>query len=63
MIGGHDQEMEGYGMKDLWFLMERGIKPDLEKSWTKDLRPLLGVVVPYDAASKKVVDVLSFLQA
>ncbi|MFH0904437.1 MAG: nucleotidyl transferase AbiEii/AbiGii toxin family protein, partial [Methanobacteriota archaeon] len=70
---------------DLWFLMERGIKPDLElinsklslydktfsrdemnkriaeleKSWTKDLRPLLGTVVPYDAAAKKVVDGLS----
>jgi len=70
---------------DLWFLMERGIKPDLElinsklslnnktysqeemdkriaeleKSWTKDLKPLLGAVVPYDAAAKKVADGLS----
>ncbi len=70
---------------DLWFLMERGIKPDLglinsklslydktysqeemnkriaelEKSWTKDLKPLLGVIVPYEAAAKRVVDGLS----
>jgi len=70
---------------DLWFLMERGIKPDLElinsklslydktysqeemnkriaeleKSWTKDLKPLLGAVVPYNAAAKRVVDGLS----
>ncbi|MDD5616992.1 MAG: nucleotidyl transferase AbiEii/AbiGii toxin family protein [Candidatus Methanoperedens sp.] len=70
---------------DLWFLMERGIKPDLElinsklslynktysqeemnkriaeleKSWTKDLKPLLGAVVPYAAAAKRVVDGLS----
>lgn len=70
---------------DLWFLMEKGVKPDLvlinsklslydktysqeemnkriaelEKSWTKDLKPLLGAVVPYDAAAKRVVDVLS----
>lgn len=67
---------------DLWFLLERGIKPDielinsklalynktysreemseriaeLEKSRTKDLRPLLGAVVPYDAAAKRVID-------
>ncbi len=67
---------------DLWFLMERGIEPDLElinsklalydktfsweeitervaeleKSWTKDLRPLLNVVVPYEVAAKRVVD-------
>jgi predicted nucleotidyltransferase component of viral defense system len=67
---------------DLWFLLERGVKPDielinsklalydktyskeemseriaeLEKSWTKDLRPLLGAVVPYDAAADRVVD-------
>lgn len=32
---------------------------ELEKSWTKDLRPLLGAVVPYDAAAKRVVDGLS----
>lgn len=70
---------------DVWFLMERGIKPDLElinsklslynktysqeemnkriveleKSWTKDLKPLLGAVVPYSAAAKRVVDGLS----
>ncbi len=70
---------------DLWFLMEKGVKPDLvlinsklslydktysqeemnkriaelEKSWTKDLKPLLGAVVPYDAAAKRVVDGLS----
>ena len=73
---------------DLWFLMERGIKPDLElintklslydktysweemdkriaeleKSWTKNLKPLLGTVVPYDAAAKRVIDRLFFLQ-
>lgn len=70
---------------DLWFLMERGIKSDLElinrklslydktysrdemnkriaeleKSWTEDLKPLLGAVVPYDAAAKRVVDGIS----
>ncbi len=70
---------------DLWFLMEKGVKPDLvlinsklslydktysqeemnkriaelEKSWTKELKPLLGAVVPYDAAAKRVVDGLS----
>jgi archaellum component FlaC len=32
---------------------------ELEKSWTKDLKPLLGAVVPYDAAAKRVVDRLS----
>jgi len=30
---------------DLWLLMERGIKPELEKNWIKDLKPLLGAVV------------------
>ncbi len=35
---------------------------ELEKSWTKDLKPLLGAVVPYDAAAKRVVDGLFFLQ-
>ncbi|MDP3103066.1 MAG: nucleotidyl transferase AbiEii/AbiGii toxin family protein [Candidatus Methanoperedens sp.] len=73
---------------DLWFLMEKGIKPDLElinnklslydmtysrqemnkriaeleKSWTRDLKPLLGAGVPYDVAAKRVVDGLLFLQ-
>ncbi len=73
---------------DLWFLMERGIKPDielinsklslydkiysegemnkriaeLEKSWTRDLKPLLGAAVPYDIAAKRVIDGLFFLQ-
>ena len=72
---------------DIWFLLERGIKPDLdlinsklalytktfsheemknkidelEKSWNKDLRPLLGVIVPYDVAAKKVIDILEKL--
>lgn len=72
---------------DLWFLLERGIKPDLElinskltlydktysreelkgkifelgKSWTKDLMPLLGVVVPYDVVAKRVIDGLQIL--
>jgi predicted nucleotidyltransferase component of viral defense system len=32
---------------------------ELEKSWIKYLKPLLGVVVPYDAAAKSVVDGLS----
>ena len=67
---------------DLWFLMERGIEPDLElincklslydktysqeemneriaeleKSWSKDLKPLLGVGVPYEVAAKRVID-------
>lgn len=67
---------------DLWFLLERGVKPDielinsklaiydksysseeigeriaqLEKTWSKDLMPLLGVVVPYEVAAKRVVD-------
>ncbi|KAB2941873.1 MAG: hypothetical protein MPEBLZ_02172 [Candidatus Methanoperedens nitroreducens] len=67
---------------DLWFLLERGVKPDielidsklalydksysskemneriaqLEKGWSKDLLPLLGVVIPYEVAAKRVVD-------
>jgi hypothetical protein len=67
---------------DLWFLLERGVKPDielinsklaiydkaysqeemneriaeLEKGWSKDLRPLLGVVVPYEVSAKRVVE-------
>ncbi len=67
---------------DLWFLLERGVKPDielinsklalydksysseemseriaqLEKGWSKDLMPLLGVVIPYEVAAKRVVD-------
>ncbi len=66
---------------DIWFLLERGILPDLElinsklalydktysheemiesiakleKTWTKDLKPLLGVFVPYDVVAKGVI--------
>jgi len=72
---------------DLWFLLEKGVKPELElinsklalygkkysqeemsgrvaeleKSWIKDLRPLLGVAVPYDAAAKRVTDGLGII--
>ena len=67
---------------DLCFLLERGVKPDielinsklalydksysskemneriahLEKGWSKDLLPLLGVMVPYEVATKRVED-------
>jgi hypothetical protein len=67
---------------DLWFLLESGVKPDielinsrfahydktysheemneriaqLEKGWSKNLSPLLGVVVPYEVTAKRVVD-------
>ena len=73
---------------DLWFLLERGVKSDielinsklalydksysseemserivqLEKGWSKDLIPLLSVVVPYDAVAKRVVDGLVLLE-
>ena len=44
-----------------WDSCEKHLKriAELEKSWIKDLKPLLGAVVPYDAAAKRVVDGLS----